>query len=140
MIQLNFVAVLALIAVTMCWSLAAIFVALVYLLSEGADRFLSAELGNWTGLLASAVVVFFLAPLQRFAERVAGAAMPNTKNTPEYAAFRKLQGYESSLSEAMTGGISEKERVLLSTLRDTLGISPADAATLEKELLEGRSA
>jgi len=119
-------------------TLAAIFVALVYLMSEGADRFLSEELGNWTGLLASALVVFFLAPLQRFAERVASAAMPNTQNTPEYAAFRKLQVYESSLSEAMTGGISEKERVLLNTLRDTLGISSADAMLLEKDLLEGR--
>ena len=119
-------------------TLAAIFVALVYLISEGADRFLSEELGKWAGLLASALVVFFLAPLQRFAERVASVAMPNTQNTPEYAAFRKLQVYESSLSEALLGGISEKERVLLNTLRDTLGISPADAMSLEKELLQGQ--
>jgi len=119
-------------------TLAAIFVAFIYLVSEGADRFLSDELGSWPGLLASALIVFFLAPLQRFAERVASVAMPNTENTPEYAAFRKLQVYESSLSEAMVGGISEKERVLLNTLRDTLGISPADATLLERELLEGR--
>jgi len=119
-------------------TLAAIFVALVYLISEGADRFLSEELGNWAGLLASALVVFFLAPLQRFAERVAHAAMPNTQNTPEYAAFRKMQVYESSVSDALIGGVSEKERVLLNTLRDTLGISPADAMSLEKELLQGQ--
>ena len=37
----------------------------MYLISEGADRFLSAELGSWAGLIASAIVVFFLAPLQR---------------------------------------------------------------------------
>jgi len=119
-------------------TLAAIFVALVYLISEGADRFLSEELGNWAGLLASALVVFFLAPLQRFSERVASAAMPNTQNTPEYAAFRKMQVYESSVSDALIGGVSEKERVLLNTLRDTLGISPADAMSLEKELLQGQ--
>ncbi len=120
-------------------TLAAIFVALVYLISEGADRFLSEELGNWAGLLASALVVFFLAPLQRFAERVASVAMPNTQNTPEYAAFRKMQVYESSFSDALLGGISDKERVLLGTLRDTLGISPADAAMLEKDLQEGKA-
>ena len=120
-------------------TLAAIFVALVYLISEGADRFLSDELGNWAGLLASALVVFFLTPLQRFAERVASAAMPNTENTPEYAAFRKLQVYESSLADAMLGGISDKERVLLDTLRDTLGISSADAAMLERDLQEGHT-
>ncbi len=120
-------------------TLAAIFVAVVYLVSEGADRFLSEELGNWAGLLASALVVFFLAPLQKFAERVASVAMPNTENTLEYAAFRKMQVYESSFSDALLGGISDKERVLLDTLRDTLGISSADAAMLENDLLEGRN-
>jgi hypothetical protein len=118
-------------------TLAAAFVALVYLLSEGADRFLSSELGNFAGLLASAIVVFFLAPLQRFAERVASVAMPKTQNTPEYAAFRKLQVYEAAVSEAMMeGGISQKERKLLNHLRESLGISPVDANTLERELLD----
>jgi len=55
-------------------TLAAAVVAIVYLLSEGASRLLSAELGNLAGLLAAALVVFFLAPLQRFAERVASGA------------------------------------------------------------------
>ena len=57
-------------------------VAIIYLFSGGADRYLSAELGDFAGLLAAAIVVFFLAPLQRVAERVASAAMPNTENTP----------------------------------------------------------
>ncbi len=49
---------------------------------------------NAVGILGlAAIVVFFLAPLQCFAERVASVAMPNTQNTPEYAAFRKLQVY-----------------------------------------------
>lgn len=120
-------------------TLAAIFVVVVYLVSEGADRFLSEELGNWAGLLASALVVFFLTPLQQFAESVASAAMPNTENTPEYETYRKMQVYESSFSDALLGGISDKERVLLDTLRDTLGISPADASMLEKDLQEGHA-
>jgi hypothetical protein len=116
-------------------TLAGIIVAIIYLVSEGADRFLSTELGDWGGLLAAAVVVFFLAPLQRFAESVAGAAMPRTQNTPEYAIFRKLQVYESALSDALReGGISAKERVLLGHLRDSLGISEADAEKIEVEL------
>ncbi len=117
-------------------TLAAIFVTLIYLLSEGADRLLSTELGNFAGLLASAIVVFFLAPLQRFAERVASVAMPNTKNTPEYAAFRKMQVYETAVADARReGGISAKERKLLNLLRDSLDISPVDAESLESELL-----
>lgn len=117
-------------------TVAAVFVAIFYIVSEGADRFLSSEFGNIAGLLASALVVFFLAPLQRFAENVASAAMPNTQNTPEYVAFRKMQVYEEAVSEAhYEGGISEKERALLVRLRDSLGISPNDAAAIEAELV-----
>ncbi len=57
--------------------------AIVFLLSEGLDRLLSSELGNVAGLLVVELVVFLLAPLQRFAERVASVALPNTQNTPE---------------------------------------------------------
>lgn len=61
--------------------------------------------------------------------------MPDTRNTPEYAAFRKLQVYEAAVAEALQGGgISQKERALLVRLRDTLGISTVDAETLEHEL------
>jgi hypothetical protein len=115
-------------------TLAAAVVTIIYMISEGADRFLSSELGNFVGLLAAAVVVFFLAPLQRLAERVASAAVPKTQNTPEYAAFRKLQVYEAAVAEALQGGISQKERALLARLRDSLGISTVDAETLEREL------
>jgi hypothetical protein len=117
-------------------TLAAAVVAIVYVLSEGASRYLSSELGNFAGLLAAAVVVFFLAPLQRFAERVAAVAMPNTHNTPEYAVFRKLQVYEAAVAEALPGGISEKERALLRRLQDSLAISAEDAASIERELSE----
>jgi len=117
-------------------TVAAAFVAVFYLVTEGADRFLAEELGNWVGLLATAMLVFFLAPLQNFAERVATMAMPNTQNTPEYAAYRKLQVYEAALSDALPGGISQKERALLNHLRDSLAISSADAEALERDLLE----
>ena len=81
---------------------------------------------------------FALAPLQRLAESVAGAAMPNTQDTPEYLAYRKLQVYESAITEAQfEGGISDQERSLLNSLRDTLGISSADADSLERDLLAG---
>jgi hypothetical protein len=120
-------------------TLAAAVVAIVYVASEGASRYLSSELGNVAGLLAAAVVVFFLAPLQRFADRVASVAMPNTHNTPAYAAFRKLQVYEAAVAEALPGGLSEKERALLRRLQDSLGISPDDAAAIEDGLVRHRA-
>lgn len=118
-------------------TLAAIIVTLIFLISEGADRILAAELGNWAGLFAAAIVVFFLAPLQRFAERVAVAAMPNTEDTPEYVMFRKMQVYEEAVAEAHhEGGISEKERALLVRLRDSLGISESAANSIEADMIE----
>ncbi len=117
-------------------TLAAVVVTLMFIISEGADRLLSAELGNFAGLMAAALVVFFLAPLQRFAESVASVAMPNTQNTPEYASFRKMQVYEEAVAEArFEGGISQRERALLVRLRDSLEISASDAETVENELL-----
>ena len=119
-------------------TVAAAILSVVFLVSEGASIFLSAELGNVAGLLAAAVVMFFLAPLQRFAERFAAAAMPNTENTPEYAAFRKMQVFEEAVAEAREGGgISSKERALLNRLRESLGICESDAATIERELEAG---
>ncbi len=119
-------------------TVAAVFVAIFYLVSEGADRLLASEFGNIFGLIASALVMFFLVPVQRFAERVASVAMPNTENTPEYAIFRKLQVYEAALTEALPdGNISERERELLNRLRDSLGISIADAETIEGEQRKG---
>ena len=121
-------------------TVAGVFVAIFYLVSEGSDRFLSSELGNVLGLIASALVVFFLTPLQRFADRLAGAAMPNTENTPEYAAFRKMQVYEAALSDALPDGrISDRERILLDRLRDSLGISITDADAIERELRQGQA-
>jgi len=115
-------------------TVAAAFVAVFYIVTEGADRLFEAEFGSWVGLLASALLIFFLAPLQRFADRLAGALMPNTSDTPEYAAYRKLQVYAAALTDALPGGISEKERALLHHLRDSLGIAAADAEALERDL------
>ena len=115
-------------------TVAAVFVAVFYVVTEGADRLFEAEFGSWVGLLASALLLSLLSPLQRFAERVAGAVMPNTSDTPEYAAYRKMQVYEAALADALQGGISAKERTLLNHLRDSLAIAAADAEALERDL------
>ena len=72
--------------------------------------------------------------LQRFAERIATLAMPNTRTTPEYAAYKELQVYEAALEGALPGGISEKERSLLNHLRVSLGIAQSDGMSLEQDL------
>ena len=116
-------------------TVAAAFVAVFYLVTEGVDRLLEIQFGNWIGLVASALLIFFLAPLQRFATRLSETLMPNTSDTPEYAAYKKLQVYETALEDALHGGISDKERALLNHLRESLGIATVDAEAMERDLL-----
>lgn len=115
-------------------TVAAAFVAVFYVVTEGADRLFESEFGTWLGLVASALLIFVISPLQRMADRVSRAVMPNTTDTPEYAVYKKLQVYEAALADALPGGISGKERALLNHLRDSLGIAPADADALERDL------
>ena len=114
---------------------AAAVLAITFAISEGAEMLVSAELGDSWGLIAAAVALLFLKPLQAFAEKVVGVLMPNTQNTPEYQRSRKMRVYEEALLEALDeNGISSKERSLLNRLRDSLEISAADAEAMEEEL------
>lgn len=115
----------------------AAFVAVFFLISGLAELFLSSMLGNLLGLLCTSALVFFLDPLQRAAERLSDAAMPGTRETPEYEAFRKLQVYESTMNASIEDGvIPSHKRVVLESLIESLGIDPATAQRLEKDALE----
>ena len=65
--------------------------------------------------------------------------MPNTSDTPEYAAFRKMQVYEAAVADVHgADGVSAKERLLLERLRASLGIAETDAARIERDWIERR--
>jgi len=114
---------------------AAMVVAITFVISEGLESLISAELGDSWGLVAAVVAVILLKPLQSFAERMVSTLMPNTRNTKEYKITRKMQVYEAAFEEAFEeGGISKKERALLNRLRDSLEISEAQANALELRL------
>jgi hypothetical protein len=116
-------------------TIAAVFIAVFFMVSEGAAAFLSDQLGSLIGILATGGLVFALAPLQRAAERFASEAMPSVQDTPEYRSYRKLQIYGEAVSEAARAGrVSAVERVVLSRLRDQLGLDPDEATSLEQEL------
>lgn len=118
-------------------TVAAAFVAVFFLVSEGSAAFLSSSFGNVLGLLASSLLVFALAPLQRAAERVADVAMPGVRDTPEYASYRKLQVYAAALDSAyQEGGVSDRERTMLESIAASLGLHAADAERLERDIRE----
>jgi hypothetical protein len=115
-------------------TLAAMFVAVFFFVSESVTNLLSQRLGTLLGIFIASLLMFFLTPLQRFAERVSNAAMPNVQPTSEYTAFRKLQVYHAALEGAYKDGeITSKERTMLVHLQQTLGITEADAERLEAD-------
>jgi hypothetical protein len=115
-------------------TVAAAFVATFFIVSESAGNYLSSQFGTVLGVLGTGALVFFLDPIQRAAERLSNAAMPNTHDTPEYERFRKLQVYESALRAALEDGhISERQRRVLSSMIESMGIDPKVAEALEND-------
>lgn len=116
-------------------TMAAAFIAVFFVVSEGAATVLSDRLGTLAGLLGTGLLVFALAPLQRSAERLADAALPKVQDTPEYRAYRRLQIYGEAFAEARSAGaITPPGRLALEKLRQSLELSREEAAELEGAL------
>jgi hypothetical protein len=116
-------------------TVAALFVAVFFMVSEGAAAILSEQLGALIGILATGALVFAIAPLQRAAERLANQAMPSVQDTAEYKNYRKLQVYGEAVADAMRDSpITPVQRVVLNRLRQQLALDEEEAATLEQEL------
>jgi hypothetical protein len=119
-------------------TVAAAFVATFFVVSELAANYLSSQFGTVLGVLGTGALVFFLDPIQRAAERLANAAMPNTVDTPEYESFRKLQVYDSALRAALEDGhISQRQRRVLDSMIESLGIGRDVAQRMEQDALAG---
>lgn len=119
-------------------TIAAIFVAVFFVVSEGAQvlfaDFAESEL---LGILAAGALVFAIAPLQRLAERVGDAAMPDVEDTSEYRRYRKMQVYEDTLAELLEDGeITDRDRIVLDRLRDELQLGDEAAQELERDVRE----
>ncbi len=115
-------------------TIAAAFVAAFFIVSEFAGLYLSDRLGAALGILATGMLIFFMEPIQGAAERFSDAAMPNTRKTPEYENFRKLQVYASAVQAALEDGrISKRQRRVLDSMIRSMGIDGPVAAKLESD-------
>jgi hypothetical protein len=115
-------------------TVAAAFVATFFVVSELAGNYLSSQFGTVLGVLGTGTLVFFLDPIQRTAERLSNAAMPNTVETPEYETFRKLQVYESAVRAALEDGhISKRQRRVLNSMIESMGIDTSVAQRMEQD-------
>lgn len=119
-------------------TVAAAYVAVFFVVSEGAQTVLSDRLGTAAGLAATGLLLFALTPIQRAAERLSDTAMPHVHDTPEFRNFRKLEIYGEAFSDcAKSGSPSAVQRVALDRLREELGLSTEDATHLEAQLAAG---
>ena len=115
-------------------TLAAVFVALFFLISEGAASMLSDRFGTVAGLLGATLIVFLVSPLHRLSEWFSGQVVP-TEEDSEYRAYRKLQMYAVAVEDALAyGDIGPARRSLLNRLRESLEVSPDDARRIEADL------
>lgn len=114
-------------------TIVAFFLAAFFVVSELAAQVLAPRLGTVSGILAAGALLFFLAPLQRLAERVSDRAMPGVRDTEEYRTVRKREVYQAAVESAMRDGrITDRERDVLATLADQLGLTHRDVGEIER--------
>lgn len=115
-------------------TIAAVFVAVFFTVSEVAQTFFSTELGPYIGVLATGVLVLCLHPLQNVAERLAQRALPHARPVAQLNEEEKCALYREQLYLAwQDGAIRPKERLMLETLRTRLGLPAETASRLEVE-------
>jgi len=121
--------------------LAGAFIAVFYVISEGANNFISNQLGEIIGFLVCAVLAIFLAPLHRWANRFAERLVSADTDSPDYAANRGLEIYSAAVEEALAyGEINPGQIALLDRLRQSLHVSDNDARKVEMDLQFNRTA
>lgn len=120
-------------------TVAAIFVAVFFIVSEGAQVLFADFAGSeLLGVVAAGGLVFFLAPLQRLGEQVGDAAMPGVEDTETYREQRKREVYRASVEELLADGeVTAKERRMLGRLQEELGIAGGEASRIEADVLAG---
>jgi hypothetical protein len=118
-------------------TVASIFIVVFFIVSEGAQEFFGTAASNeWIGIIAAAGLVFFMAPLQRLAERVGARALPDARPAAKMLDVEVRELYEQRLRSAWRdGALTRDERVLLDHLRERLGIPAEDAAAMERQVL-----
>lgn len=116
-------------------TVAAAFVAVFFVVTEGAKTLFEGAVGPALGLVAAGLLVFAIAPLHRFADRVGDRAMPHVQDTEEYRVVRKREVYRAAVESALQDGrITDRERDVLATLQEKLGIAATEAVRIEREV------
>jgi hypothetical protein len=124
-------------------TMAAIFVIAVFIAFQIASQYLNRNYGFVASGVTTGLLLFLSPRLNKLADRVSDAALPDVQPTSEYLAFKKLEVYRAAVESAVEGGGlgSGPERAMLDRLGAKLGLAAADAKAIEAEFaLPGRNA
>jgi hypothetical protein len=111
-------------------TVAALFIAVFFVVSEGAAALFSEQWGTGAGILAAGGLVFGIAPLMRWSDRLAATAIPGA--TDAEAIY--LAAFRTAIAD---GRISAKEEVNLAEVAERLSLGPKRVAELRLLYAEG---
>lgn len=119
-------------------AIAGAFLVAFLVVAQLVQNYTSTTFGVLGGALAAGLALFALRPIERVAERVADAAMPRVRDTEEYRMVRKREVYRAAVESALEDGqVTERERSVLATLADQLGLGAKEALDIERETRVG---
>ncbi|MCA1812401.1 MAG: hypothetical protein LC624_00430 [Halobacteriales archaeon] len=122
-------------------TIAGVFIGVFFVVSNSVQTYFQTTLGTYIGIVAAGALVFALAPLQHFADRVASAAMPGAKPAQEMSHPERAALYRDLARQAWADGhLTPDEHDLLETARERLGLSRDEAARIDREAARGGEA
>lgn len=116
-------------------AVAAIVLGAFFIVAQIGEAFLSQRGGLVFGGVAAGLLLFAISPLQRMAERLANAALPNVEDTPQWRSARGEESFRMAIRMALQDGIvTREEERTLAMLATDLGIPAARAFELREEI------
>lgn len=116
-------------------TVAAIFLAVFFVVAQVAQGFLTTEYGLILGGVTAGLLLFALAPIQRVAERVANAALPGVEDSSGWRSQKKEDSFRFAVRMALADKmLSREEERGLAKLALDLGIDGVRALELREEV------
>lgn len=116
-------------------TMAAMFLAVFFVVAQLAQNFLSATYGWSLGGVAAGLLLFAITPIQKAAERLSDKAMPRVRpRDPAYVLSKKRDAYRHVYEAAWSDGrLTSKDARLLAEFKVALGLADEEYAAIERE-------
>lgn len=117
-------------------AIAAVFIGMFFVVSELTAELLSERIGPILGIMATGLLVFALAPLQRLGDRIGYAVVADPRPVQELTPQEHEQMLREQFELALEDGVlTVNELRMLESIRARLGISPDVATRIQSETM-----